>query len=230
VSKLYIFSGAGISKESGVPTFREAGGLWEQYNVEEVCYIENFLSNYQEVHTCYNEARSLLKNIEPNIAHKAIASLGDKVVNVTTNVDGLFEKAGCNNVVNLHGSLDKLVYNYGDSCEREVFIGMTEVSQEVLERYYPVKPACIFFGEDAPEYLTLSKILEDITSDDVILIVGSSETVINFTQLTRGLGSKVVVVNPDKGLINSSGVDYIYETACSFFEGNYYKELIKGLD
>lgn len=105
---IVIFSGAGLSKESGIPTFRDSNGLWHNHKVEDVADHEGWFRNPQLVLDFYAERHKNIKSVEPNDAHKAIAKLQEKyeVYNITQNIDDLLERAGCENVWHLHGSID----------------------------------------------------------------------------------------------------------------------------
>jgi NAD-dependent deacetylase len=106
-----VFSGAGLSKESGVETFRDSGGdgLWNKHKIEDVATPEGWRKDKELVLNFYNARRSQLKEVEPNDAHKYIAKLEEKfdVINITQNVDNLLERAGSTNVIHLHGDLTK---------------------------------------------------------------------------------------------------------------------------
>lgn len=185
MGKLYVFSGAGLSAESGIKTFRDAGGLWSEHEILQVCDISNFAENYIKVNEFYNARRIELATVEPNKAHLAIAHASNEieVVNITTNVDDLLERAGCKDVAHLHGNLTRVQksYSMGDHYDNAVDFGYTAVEDKFLIEHYPVKPAVVFFGESAPEYQKLEDAMVDITSDDVIIIVGSSESVVHFS-------------------------------------------------
>lgn len=108
---IVFLSGAGISAESGISTFRDAGGLWDRYNVMDVCSAEVFERNRQFVLDFYNKRRRELADKRPNAAHLMIAELQrefpGRVLNITQNIDDLFEKAGCQGTIHLHGELTK---------------------------------------------------------------------------------------------------------------------------
>ena len=108
---IVIFSGAGLSKESGIPTFRDSNGLWHNHNVSDVADHDGWFRNPKLVLDFYKERFENIKKCEPNDAHKAIASLQDKfnVINITQNIDDLLERAGCENVWHLHGSINKIL-------------------------------------------------------------------------------------------------------------------------
>lgn len=170
--KLVVLSGAGVSAESGIATFRDAGGLWEGYDVMEVASIDGWYKNRKLVLDFYNMRRKQAITAVPNEAHKTIAQLEAKfdVTVVTQNVDDLHEKAGSSKVIHLHGELFKsrstldinLIYpvkgwelNEGDMCERG--------SQ--------LRPNIVWFGEAVPLMSEAAKI---VSKADVFIVVGTS--------------------------------------------------------
>jgi NAD-dependent deacetylase len=112
MAKVVIFSGAGISAESGLSTFRDSGGLWEQYKIEEICQSGCLSWNRENTLDFYDKRRAQLNNAKPNYAHEQIAKLQAKYPNdiaiITQNVDDLFERAGCKDILHLHGFLPRL--------------------------------------------------------------------------------------------------------------------------
>jgi NAD-dependent deacetylase len=206
--KLFIFSGAGLSADSGVPTFRTntASGksMWgngeNQFDVDVVCNISTFHENFDLVHEFYNGRRQELANVEPNRAHKAIAELywefPGQVINVTTNVDDLLERAGINDgdVIHLHGKITEI--NLGSSGKHGDTIHTFDIGYERFpyedgqwERELPngstesfkyAKPNVVFFGEAAPLYAEMERIIDSIHVDDTVIVVGCSNIVIPF--------------------------------------------------
>ena len=112
MKKVLILSGAGLSAESGLRTFRDSDGLWEEYDIEEVCSARGFKKDRQKVLDFYDKRRAQLAGCEPNEAHKMIARLkeryGEQISVLTQNVDDLLERAGCQKVVHLHGFLPEI--------------------------------------------------------------------------------------------------------------------------
>lgn len=169
--KVVVLTGAGISAESGIKTFRDADGLWEGHDVMEVASPQGWQRNRKLVLDFYNQRRAQLHTVEPNAAHFAIAELEAKydVSVVTQNVDDLHERAGSSHIVHLHGELRKvrstkdetLIYdwdgdvNEGDTCEKG--------SQ--------LRPHIVWFGEAVPMIETAAQIC---TAADVLIIVGTS--------------------------------------------------------
>ena len=169
---IVVFTGAGISAESGLKTFRDADGLWENHAIEDVATPEAFHANPELVLRFYNERRKQLLECSPNDAHVAIAELESKynVTVVTQNVDDLHERAGSTNVVHLHGELMKvrstafpdLIYKLeqwelklGDNCEKG----------------FQLRPHIVWFGEQVP---MMDKAIEIVEQADVFLVVGTS--------------------------------------------------------
>ena len=178
--RLIIFTGAGVSAESGVPTFRTGpDGLWHNHRIEDVCHIDTFEQNYDLVHAFYNARRTALQGLEPNAAHQAIAELqqcyGDRVTLMTTNVDDLHERAGSSKVVHIHGNLLELVNLAEDEVQP---IGYEAFDHVAHPPHF--KPNVVFFGEVAPVYRDLFTLMNSLTRHDLVLVVGSSETVIQF--------------------------------------------------
>lgn len=109
MKNIVIFSGAGLSRESGIPTFRDSNGLWHNHKVEDVATPEGWAANQQLVIDFYAERFKNIHACQPNAAHEAIAKLQEKynVINITQNIDDLLERAGCTNIWHLHGSINR---------------------------------------------------------------------------------------------------------------------------
>lgn len=169
--KLIVLTGAGISAESGISTFRDAGGLWEQHRIEDVATPEGWKRDPELVLRFYNQRRERLKAAEPNAGHRALVQLESMydVHVITQNVDDLHEKAGSQQVLHLHGELRKVrserfedvVYEWdGDLC-----IG------DLCEHGYQLRPQVVWFGESVP---MLEPAAELAAGADIFLIVGTS--------------------------------------------------------
>ena len=182
--KVMIFSGAGISAESGISTFRDAGGLWDEYKIEEVCTAGCLSSNRVQTIEFYNKRRVQLATVEPNHAHKVIAELKEKYPNdiavITQNVDDLFERAGCQNVIHLHGYLPNI------RCEQCGFvktIGYNHQTDEVCEKCNAtMRPDIVFFNEQAPMYMTLYGKMKECK---FLVVIGTSGNVIYMDQCAK---------------------------------------------
>ena len=199
--KIAVLTGAGVSAESGFATFRDSGGLWEKYDVQEVASIEGWYRNRKLVLEFYNERRAQLKDAAPNAAHLAIASLEkDYDVNVITqNVDNLHERAGSTRIIHLHGELTKVRPEHGiyddTGSEKEVIdIGYDKV---VLGDKSPkgvqLRPHIVFFGEAVPK---IEAAINVVSEADILLIVGTSLQVYPAAGLIDYFrGDKLVLVN-----------------------------------
>ncbi|MFH0894263.1 MAG: NAD-dependent deacylase [Bacteroidota bacterium] len=170
--KIVILTGAGISAESGIRTFRDSGGMWEEYDIMEVASYEGWLKNRDKVLEFYNQRRKQLLDCKPNPAHKAIVKLEEKydVQIITQNVDDLHERAGSTKIMHLHGELKKarstvdssLIYdldgwelNPGDKCEKG--------SQ--------LRPHIVWFGEAVPLIEDAARFTDKA---DIFIIIGTS--------------------------------------------------------
>lgn len=172
--KLVISSGAGISAESGISTFRDAGGLWENYPVMEVCSADGFRRNPALVHEFYNARRKDLVSKEPNDAHKILAELEKyfDVYVITQNVDDLHERAGSSKILHLHGELMKIRSvsdpSYIESLDRE-HLETTPATRSA--RGDMMRPHIVFFQEPVPN---MELACEWVHEADIFVIIGTS--------------------------------------------------------
>ena len=156
-SNIYFFTGAGISAPSGIPTFRDKGGLWEEYDLDVVCRYGNWQQNKEEVYKFYGELNKKYCDAEPNKAHKFIAEMQsefgtNRVKIITQNIDTLFEKAGCKEVLHLHGMINHLQCTAcGNIFPAEIKID-TRCTNTKCNSIKGVKPYVIMFGEKPPNY------------------------------------------------------------------------------
>lgn len=188
--RLFILSGAGLDKESGINTFRDTGGTWDNFNVEEVCNIRTWADNYQKVHEFYNERRMQLGTVEPNEAHYFIAEMQkkygkDRVFNVTANVSDLLERAGVEDVLHIHGELTKVVKDYTTAECDSVDVGYTAYDYEqdrIDSRSFELnaKPDVVFFGEMAPRYADMTTLLRAVNPQDTVVVVGTQLSVVDY--------------------------------------------------
>lgn len=188
MKRVMIFSGAGLSAESGLRTFRDSDGLWEEYDVMEVCSVKGFAKNPQKVLGFYDERRIQLGNVQPNAAHNAIAALqqkfGKQVQIITQNVDDLLERAGCSDVIHVHGFLPEI---YCTQCGDTRNIGYTALRDRVCKACgsESMRHNIVMFGEFAPHYATLDSALQELkTHDGLLVCIGTSGEVINIAQFT----------------------------------------------
>ena len=169
--KIVVLTGAGISAESGVKTFRDADGLWEGHDVEQVATPYGFQKNPELVLNFYNGLRKQLKSVQPNAAHLLLAELQKdyEVVVITQNVDDLHERAGSKNIIHLHGELLKMrsaddpneIYD----CTGDIKVG------DLTPTGAQLRPHIVWFGEDVP---MIVKAAEEVETADIVVIVGTS--------------------------------------------------------
>lgn len=173
--KLVFLTGAGVSAESGISTFRDADGLWEKYPVMEVCSATGFAANPALVHQFYNDRRRQLLEVEPNAAHRAIAELERDfdVMVITQNVDNLHERAGTpvDHIIHLHGELMK-VRSLSDPSRLFTLTppDLSTTPQTVIEGHR-VRPHIVFFEEAVP---MIEPAAEVVAEADILVIVGTS--------------------------------------------------------
>jgi len=176
---IVVLTGAGVSAESGFATFRDTGGLWEKYDVNDVASIQGWYRNRQLVLDFYNQRREQLRDARPNAAHVAIAQLEEqyKVDVITQNVDNLHERAGSTRIVHLHGELTKVrpengVYDRTGSEAEVIDIGYEKVVLgDVAPNGSQLRPHIVFFGEAVPK---IEEAITLVEKADILLIVGSS--------------------------------------------------------
>ncbi len=225
MKRLAVLTGAGVSAESGFATFRDAGGLWEQYDVNDVASIEGWYRNRQLVLQFYNERRAQLKDAKPNAAHLAIAGLEKSyhVDVITQNVDNLHERAGSTHVVHLHGELTKVrpengVYDSTGSEKEVIDVGYSPV---ILGDKAPngsqLRPHIVFFGEAVPKIETA---IDLVSKADILLIVGSSLQVYPAAGLYRYAphGCPIYVIDPKPVPISDPRVTFIQDVATKGME------------
>ena len=169
--RISVLTGAGVSAESGINTFRDAGGLWEGHDVMEVASPEGFAKDPELVLDFYNKRRKQLKKVSPNRAHFALAELEDRfeVSIITQNVDDLHERAGSSNVIHLHGELLKMRSSGNDQtildCPGDITVG------ERCEKGHQLRPHVVWFGEAVPELERAATITQKA---DILIIIGTS--------------------------------------------------------
>lgn len=198
--KIVVLTGAGISAESGIRTFRECNGLWEQYKVEDVATPEGFDADPELVWRFYNDRIAQLDTVEPNDAHRALAKLenvwGENLLVITQNVDNLHERAGTKNLLHMHGEL------LGVRCSVCSFKGRISGVQGDLPPKCEkcgalLRPDIVWFGE-MPYFLDV--IQKALAGCDLFMAIGTSGVVYpaaGFLQVAGSCGARTVVVNPD---------------------------------
>lgn len=172
--KLVISSGAGISAESGIRTFRDAGGLWENYPVMDVASADGFARNPKLVHDFYNQRRRELQKAQPNAAHRALVDLEKDfdVYVITQNVDDLHERAGSKNVLHLHGELMKIRSISDPDYIESLDIEHLETTPQTRGRNGDLmRPHIVFFQEAVPN---IGKAAELAHEADIFVVIGTS--------------------------------------------------------
>ena len=170
--RLVVLTGAGISAESGFKTFRDSGGLWETYSVEDVASIQGWRRNPKLMTDFYNDLRSQLEHAQPNEGHKILAELESyfDVQIITQNVDNLHEKAGSHHVLHLHGELTKARPEHNES--KIIDIGYRKMQYDEKDSDGEIlRPHIVWFGEAVPEIMNAAKL---VRSADIFAVVGSS--------------------------------------------------------
>ena len=216
--KVYIISGAGLSAESGIRTFRDTDGLWEEYSIEEVCSVGGFINDRQKVLDFYDARRADVEKKKPNYAHKRLAELKkaypDNIVMLTQNVDDMLERAGCQEIIHLHGTLTDLRC---ESCETVFPIGFR--SQEGT-----ICPSCgsdeirhnvVMFGESAPAYAHLRELYNEA---DMVVVIGTSGQVIDTAYMAQLVGNAI---------LNNLDVDEHHD---QYFKIKLYKPATEAVD
>ena len=226
--KIVVLTGAGMSVESGLKTFRDADGLWEEYPVQQVATHEGWLADPTLVTNFYNMLRKKCWNVKPNEGHRLVAELEQKydVTVVTLNVDNLHEQAGSTNVVHLHGELMKVCSSRDvddpryqqtltpDNCE--VKPGTLAGDGSLL------RPFIVFFGEAVPN---ISRAVEEVQQADILVIIGTSLNVYPAAGLVHYVnpGTPIYLIDPSPSV--GSGIPNLTHIQKGASEGM--KELMK---
>lgn len=174
LKKIVVFSGSGMSAESGISTFRDSGGLWENYSIEEVATPEAWRRNPDKVQDFYNKRRQQIIHSEPNTAHLEIAALQSNydIIVITQNIDDLHERAGSTNVMHLHGNI-RFAKSSGPNQEKKYYPieGWELKKTDLCAEGYPLRPHVVWFGEAVPMYEAAQKVIE---TADILIIIGTS--------------------------------------------------------
>lgn len=225
--KLVVLTGAGVSQESGIKTFRDSDGLWENYPVEDVASIQGWRKNKELMLRFYNERRAQLATVEPNKAHRIIAELEKyfDVTVVTQNVDNLHERAGSTKVVHLHGELTKA---RGVDNDNEIIdIGYEPISLgDKSPSGAQLRPHIVWFGEAVPK---LEEGAVAVSECDILLVVGTSLAVYPAAGLVNYItpGRPIYLIDPKPIKINYSQYVQIEDVASSGMEK--FKGIVLGI-
>ena len=209
---IVVLTGAGMSAESGVKTFRDHDGLWEGLDVIKVASPEGFRQNPKLVLDFYNQRRRQLKEVQPNQAHKDIALLETrhKVTVITQNVDDLHERAGSTNVVHLHGELRK-VRSTGNPRDIKVWKDDIHLG-DTCKNGYQLRPHIVWFGEDVP---MIEKAVEICLTADLLLIIGTSMQVYPAAGLMHYVSDNTPIyyIDPKPAVVRNQNINVIAKTA-----------------
>lgn len=223
--KIAVLTGAGISAESGIKTFRDSGGLWEGHDVMEVASPQGWKKNPANVLHFYNLRRQQLKEVKPNNGHFALVELQKHfdVSIITQNVDNLHERAGSKNVIHLHGELlkvrseqnENLIYDW----ENDVQIG------ELAEDGHQLRPDIVWFGEAVPKIDLAAQVF---SACDIVLVIGTSLQVYPAAGLINyaPLHSEIIVIDPNPA-IQSGGKIKVYAEKAAVATPKVVQQIIK---
>ena len=203
--KVVFVTGAGVSQESGIPTFRGKDGLWRNYDAMKLATIDAFYDNPKLVWEWYNERRRNIFSAEPNLGHKAIVELEKfvKVVVLTQNIDGLHQRAGSTEVLELHGSIIKIKCTVCD-FKSEIFSEFTDIPP-LCKCGNILRPDVVWFGESLPQDIWQQAMVH-ASNCDVMIIVGTSLVVSPANTLpiyAKQNKATLIEINPEKTIMSS---------------------------
>lgn len=209
---IVVLTGAGMSAESGLKTFRDADGLWEGHDVMSVASPQGFARNPELVLQFYNQRRRQLLQVKPNSAHFALAQLENKykMTIITQNVDDLHERAGSKNVIHLHGELLKVRSTYN---EFEIYEWTTDlVMGDTCSKGHQLRPHIVWFGEAVP---MIPKAISICESADILLIIGTSMQVYPAASLIHYVKTetKIYYIDPRPAIKSNNQIMVIPENA-----------------
>ncbi len=209
---IVVLTGAGISAESGIKTFRDSDGLWEGHDIMEVASPIGWERNQKKVLNFYNIRRRQLLEVEPNAAHLALVDLEKKykVAIITQNIDDLHERAGSSKVIHLHGELLKVRSTFDDDLIMDWRKDLN--SGDFCENHYQLRPHVVWFGEAVPMFPKAVSLIEDA---DLVIIVGTSMQVYPAAALLDyvDLNIPVYFVDPKPALLSRTSTTIITEKA-----------------
>ena len=212
MEKIVALTGAGISAESGINTFRDANGLWEGHDVMEVASPKGWDNNQQLVLNFYNERRAQLRTVSPNSAHEDLASLQEMydITIITQNVDDLHERAGSTDVVHLHGELRK-IRSTGNPKDIKVWTEDINLG-DTCDKGYQLRPHIVWFGEDVPMIDTAIKICY---AADILVIIGTSMQVYPAASLMHYVqpDTKIYYIDPKPAITSNPYIKVIPKQA-----------------
>jgi NAD-dependent deacetylase len=214
MQKLVVLTGSGISSESGLKTFRESGGLWENYDVMQVASYDGWIQDRELVLQFYNDRRSQLKTAQPNAAHTGLVELEEffDVHIITQNVDNLHERAGSKNVLHLHGELTKARSTVNESLVYDIGYNSITLGDN-CEEGHQLRPHIVWFGEPVP---AMNEAVSIVSEADIFAVIGTSLVVYPAASLIDYVPGNVPVYLIDPNDVNAPGyrsVTFIKEIA-----------------
>lgn len=215
MDKIVILSGAGLSAESGISTFRDSNGLWEEYDVKRICNQGCLDWNYDEIIHFYNQRRADIQDKVPNHAHETISKLKKEfptdIEIITQNVDNLLERSGCSDILHLHGFLPEI-----RCMECDTILNISYDEQDETNSICPncsgkMRPNIVFFGEEAPRYNIMHEILAKC---GLLIVIGTSGTVLDVSFLTQYADFAILNnLEPSDAIIEEVFDQIYYDTA-----------------
>lgn len=209
---IVVLSGAGVSAESGINTFRDSNGLWENHDIMEVASPQGFANNPKLVLDFYNKRRKQLLEVKPNAAHKALVELeaNHDVTIITQNVDDLHERAGSTNVVHLHGELLKVRSSGNENTvlewKKDLNLG------DCCEENHQLRPHVVWFGEMVP---MMDEAMRYVNQAEILIIVGTSMQVYPAASLLQFApeNTPIYFVDPNPSISSSERISVVTENA-----------------
>jgi NAD-dependent deacetylase len=214
MQKVVVLTGAGMSADSGLKTFRDSDGLWEGHDISEVATPQAWENDKQLVLDFYNDRRKQADSVDPNVGHNAVATLEEAydVTVITQNVDALHEQAGSTDVIHLHGELSKVRSEEDRSLIYDVGGDAVELG-DTADDGAQLRPHVVWFGEAVPQ---MKKAAEIVPQADILVVIGTSLVVYpaaGLVDLAAG-GIQKYIIDPAKpGLVDYTGWEHIQETA-----------------
>lgn len=230
MKKIVVFSGAGMSAESGISTFRDSNGLWENYKIEEVATPQAWKANPSKVQEFYNMRRKEILNVVPNPAHQLIAQLEaiHKVVIITQNIDDLHERAGSTEVHHLHGNI-RLAKSSGPHSEKKYYPiegDSLRLDNDFCDDGYPLRPHVVWFGEEVPMY---EKVIPHIETAEIFIVIGTSLNVFPAAGLIHycNPNAEKILIDPNAESLKTSSDYTIYPLRAIAGMEKVYNKILK---
>lgn len=215
---LVCFSGAGLSADSGIATFRGSNGLWNDTDINQVCNHLTWKRHFEEVHRFYNARRADMAKARPNAMHRTLADLQKRhgATLITQNIDGLLEAAGAEEVLHVHGRIDEMLC---EACGRTWSIG-TDAWDPEHDRCScncrkGVKPNVVFFHERAPAYRDMWRVFKSLTEAGVLLVIGTDGAVVPIGEIARTTAARRLLCtlalpeDPQPGMVRAEDFDTV---------------------